>query len=182
MTFPLETDRLLIRQFRASDLASFVAYRNDPEVAKYQGWSVPYSMEQGEQFIRSMIAADPKQIGEWYQAAVTLKEDAEVIGDAAYFLMKNDSRQAYIGCTIARSHWGRGYGFEATSRLLDYLFENLDLHRVVAETDVENTSSIKLLEKLGFRRESRLIENVWFKGAYASEFHYALLEREWKTR
>ena len=182
MTFQLETDRLFIRQFRESDLESFVAYRNDPEVAKYQGWSVPYPLEKGQQFISSMVNADPKQIGEWFQSAVTLREDVVVIGDVAYFLMKNDSRQAYIGYTIARSYWGRGFGFEATLRLLNYLFDNLELHRVVAETDVENLASIKLLEKLGFRRESHLIENVWFKGAYASEFHYALLKREWDAR
>jgi RimJ/RimL family protein N-acetyltransferase len=45
---------------------------------------------------------------------------------------------------------------------------------------VENVASWRLLEKLGFRREAHLIENIFFKGAYGSEYHYALLEREWK--
>jgi RimJ/RimL family protein N-acetyltransferase len=63
--------------------------------------------------------------------------------------------------------------------LLDYLFNELNLHRVIAECDVENIASYRLLERLGFRREAHLIENIWFKGAWGSEFHYAILEREW---
>ena len=78
-------------------------------------------------------------------------------------------------------YWGKGYGEEASRRLLDYLFVELNLHRVVAECDVDNIASFTLLEKLGFRREAHLIENIWFKGAWASEFHYAVLEREWKN-
>jgi RimJ/RimL family protein N-acetyltransferase len=182
MSFPLETDRLFIRPFRDSDLASFLAYRDDPEVAKYQGWSVPYTLEQGQCFIDFMKNADPGQVGEWYQAAIELKDEGEMIGDVAHFLMKNDPQQAYLGYTIARSYWGRGLATEAMLRLLAYLFDELELHRVVAETDVENASSIHLLERLGFRRESHLVENVWFKGVYASEYHYALLRREWESR
>jgi RimJ/RimL family protein N-acetyltransferase len=45
MTFWLETDRLRIRRFQDSDMESFLAYRNDPEVARYQGWDVPYPRE-----------------------------------------------------------------------------------------------------------------------------------------
>jgi RimJ/RimL family protein N-acetyltransferase len=50
---------------------------------------------------------------------------------------------------------------------------------VVAECDVRNTASFSLLARLGFRREAHLIENIWFKGAWGSEFHYAMLEQEW---
>jgi [ribosomal protein S5]-alanine N-acetyltransferase len=63
--------------------------------------------------------------------------------------------------------------------LLDYLFGDLNLHRVVAITDAENRAAARLLEKLGLRREGVFVENVWFKGAWGSEFLYALLRREW---
>jgi RimJ/RimL family protein N-acetyltransferase len=182
LSFLLETDRLFIRPFRDSDLTSFVAYRGDAEVARHQGWSTPYTLEQGQDFIDSMKNTDPKQVGEWHQAAVELKASGEMVGDVAHFIMINDPRQAYLGYTVARPYWRRGFATEATLRLLAYLFVELDLHRVVAETDVENVSSIHLLERLGFRCEAHLVENVWFKGAYASEYHYALLRREWDTR
>ena len=94
--------------------------------------------------------------------------------------MASDTRQAYIGFTLSVIHWRKGYAEEACRRLLDYLFGELNLHRVIAECDVENTASYRLLERLGFRREAHLIENIWFKGSWGSEFHYGLLEREWK--
>jgi RimJ/RimL family protein N-acetyltransferase len=94
--------------------------------------------------------------------------------------MNSDNRQAYIGITLARKSWGEGYGEEACRRLMDHLFSELLLHRVVAECDVENTASYTLLERLGFRREAHLIENIWFKGVWGSEYHYAMLDREWK--
>ena len=182
MTFCLETERLLIRQFQDSDLASFLAYRNDPDVARYQGWNVPYPRDRGIEFLEFMTTAFPAVQGEWFQAALELKTQHEMIGDVGFVIRKDDSRQAYVGYSLARAHWGRGYAYEAMSRLLSYLFDELNLHRVVAECDVENTASRKLLEKLGFRREAHLIENILFKGTYGSEYHYAILGREWKER
>jgi len=182
MTFCLETERLLIRQFQDSDLEPFLAYRNDPDVARYQGWSIPYPRRRGIEFLDFMITAFPAVQAEWFQAALELKSTGEMIGDVGFIVKKDDGRQAYVGYSLARAHWRSGYAYEAVARLLVYLFDELNLRRVVAECDVENTASWKLLEKLGFRREAHLIENILFKGAYGSEFHYAILEREWRER
>lgn len=180
MTFCLETERLLLRQFRGSDLEAFLAYRNDPNVARYQGWNIPYPRQKGKEFIQFMTSAFPAVQGEWFQAALELKSTNEMVGDVGFVVQNDDGRQAYIGYSLARAHWGNGYAHEAVSRILAYLFDELTLHRVVAECDVENAPSWKLLEKLGFRRESHLVENIFFKGAYGSEYHYAMLGREWK--
>ncbi len=189
MPLPLATPRLLLRQFRDSDLEAFLAYRNDPEVARYQGWNVPYACESALEFIAEMKAKQPAP-GEWLQLALELRssplslgervEGEGLIGDVAFHLMKSDPRQAYLGYSLARAHWGQGYASEAVHALLDYLFGELNLHRVVAECDVENTASQKLLERLGFRREAHLVENIFFKGQYGSEYHYAILQREWR--
>lgn len=181
MTFLLETMRLILRQFKESDLGVFLAYRNDPEVAKYQGWNVPYLRREAVEFVHEMMIADPEQ-GKWFQVAVELKSIQVMIGDVAFFIKKEDERQALIGYTLARSFWGYGYAFEAVSGLLGYLFSELHLHRVVAECDVENKASWHLLEKLGFRREAYLVENIFFNGAYGSEYHYAMLGREWQEQ
>ncbi len=85
-----------------------------------------------------------------------------------------------MGYSLGRPYWRQGYALEAVGRLLKYLFDERGLHRVLAECDVDNVASWKLLEKLGFRREAYLIENIFFKGKYGSEYHYALLAREWR--
>jgi RimJ/RimL family protein N-acetyltransferase len=163
-------------------LDTFLAYRNDSEVAQYQGWDVPYPREKGSQFIDLMRVAGPTSQGEWYQVAVELKSTAELIGDVAFCTMVYDEMQALMGYSLARQYWHHGYAFEAVERMLHYLFDERCLHRVIAECDVDNVASWKLLEKLGFRREAHLVENIFFKGKYGSEYHYALLGREWRER
>jgi RimJ/RimL family protein N-acetyltransferase len=181
MTFHLETERLILRQFREPDLEMFLSYRNDPDVAKYQGWSIPYPREKGIEFVQKMSVAIPGQ-SKWLQIAIELKSTHQMIGDVAFFIKREDERQAMIGYSLARPSWGNGYASEAISGLLAYLFDELDLNRVVAECDEENVASWRLLERLGFRREAHLIENLFFKGAYCNEYHYAMLGREWKER
>jgi RimJ/RimL family protein N-acetyltransferase len=181
MPFPLETSRLLIRSFSDRDLEEFLAYRSDLQVAQYQGWDLPYELNTARAFVDEMKNARPGTPGKWFQAAIEMKISGKLLGDCAFHLMVDDPMQAFIGITLARSSWGNGYGLEACRRLLDYLFGELHLHRVVAECDVENIASFTLLERLGFRREAHLVENIWFKGAWGSEFHYAMLEREWKS-
>lgn len=179
MSIVLETPRLIIRPFRDSDFESFLAYRNDPDVARYQGWNVPYPRESALEFIAEMKI---RQFipGEWLQLALELRETGETIGDVAIHCMKSDPRQAYLGYSLAHTHWGQGYASETIRAVLNLLFGELNLHRVVAECDVENAASWRLLERIGFRREAHLLENIFFKGAYGSEYHYAILQREWK--
>jgi RimJ/RimL family protein N-acetyltransferase len=180
MSFMLESDRLCIRRFQDSDFDPFWKYRNDPEVARYQGWELPYSREKAQEFIVEMKVKRLSMQGEWFQAAVEDKISGEMLGDVAFYLKKGEP-QAYIGYTIARPHWRKGYGLEATHCLLVYLFGELDLHRVIAVTDVENIASSRMLERMGFRREAHFIENLIFKGAWASEYYYAMLKREWES-
>ena len=80
---------------------------------------------------------------------------------------RSNPRQAYLGYTLARSAWGQGYASEAARKLLDYLFRVLDLHRVIADCDVDNAASIRLLERLGFRREAHYLESFWFESEAA---------------
>lgn len=178
----LNTQRLIIRNFKDSDLESFLAYRNDPEVAKYQGWGTPYPREKGLRFLEEMKQLETPKVGQWLQVAIELKETGEMIGDLGIRVKKEDPRQVIVGFTIASTHWRKGYTFEAMTCLLEYLFKELNMHRVSADCDVENIASYRILEKLGFRREAHFVESYLTDGVYASEYHYGLLQREWHAR
>ncbi len=167
----LHTQRLLIRNFTPSDLEAFLAYRNDSEVAKYQSWSVPYSREKAEALIREMQDVHAPKVNDWLQLAIELKTTGELIGDVAFVIKADDIRQAVIGFTIASAHQKQGYITEAATALLDYLFEDLDMHRVIADCDTENIGSWKTLEKLGFRREAHFVESLLIGDEYTSEYH-----------
>jgi RimJ/RimL family protein N-acetyltransferase len=176
----LETERLILRRCVDSDLVQFLAYRNDPEVARYQAWE-SYTEHEASAMIEELKSLQPGTPGEWFQFAIELKETAALIGDCA-LTVEQDGRQAEIGFTLSREHQGKGYAQEAVSCLLDYAFGDVGLHRVVAITDRENDPSIALLERLGMRREGCFVQNAWFKGKWASEYLYAVLEDEWLRR
>lgn len=182
MTLFLHTKRLILRNFDLTDLDAFLAYRNDPEVGKYQGWTIPYPREKGEEFIRDVMDIHAPKQGSWMQIAVALKETNELIGDIGCILRNEDACQAIIGYRIASPHWHKGYAFEAVQGWLDFLFEDLGIHRVIADCDTENVASYKLLEKLGFRREAHFIESYLENGIYTNEYHYGMLQREWRAK
>ena len=182
MPFFLETERLLIRSFQPSDLESVFAYRNDPNVARYQGWDIPYPREKALQWVTNPDVIVPTEPGGRFKAALELKSTGEMIGDIGFMLNKHDARQAECGYSLSQTHWHQGYAAEAVKRLLSYLFDDLNLHRVTAVMDVDNLASWRLADRLGFRREAHFVENILFKGSYASEYHYAVLRREWKEQ
>jgi RimJ/RimL family protein N-acetyltransferase len=173
----LESERLILRRFADSDLAPFLAYRNDPEVARYQAWD-SCTEHEASAMIEELKSLQPGTPGEWFQFAIELKETSTLIGDCA-LKVEQDGRQAEIGFTLSCEHQGKGYALEAVSRLLDYAFSDLGLHRVVAITDRENEPACTLLERLGMRREGCFVQNAWLKGRWTSEYLYAMLEDEW---
>ena len=173
----LESERLILRRFADSDLVPFLAYRNDPEVARYQAWESCTERE-ATAMIEELKCLQPGTPGEWFQFAIELKETGALIGDCA-LKVEQDGRQAEIGFTLSREHQGEGYASEAVSRLLDYAFGDLGLHRVVAITDRENKPSWALLKRLGMRREGCFVQNSWFKGRWTNEYLYAVLDEEW---
>jgi len=172
----LESQRLRLRRFVEADLAPFLAYLNDPLVARYQSWET-YTEEQARDVIQKQQHLDPGIPGQWFTFAVELKAPGVLIGHVA--LNMKDQQQAEIGFTFARAHQGQGLAFEAVTCVLNYVFTRLELHRVIAIADCENERSVALLSRLGMRREGHFIQNIWFKGKWGDEYLYAVLREEW---
>ena len=177
----IETERLVLRRLADEDLGHFLDYLNDPVVARYQSWE-SYTEEQAREVIGRQRGLEPGTPGRWFTFAAESKEAGHLIGHVALSVKADDHRQAELGFTFARGHQGRGLAREAAESVLDYAFGVLGLHRVVAITDCENGRSAALLGRLGMRREGHFVENVWFKGAWGSEYLYAVLRREWLSR
>lgn len=174
----METGRLVLRRLADGDLGAFMDYLNDPEVARYQSWE-SYTEGQAREAIERQKGLEPGTPGQWFTFAAELKETGLLVGHVALSVKADEPRQAEVGFTFARGHQGRGLAREAAEGVLDYAFGVLGLHRVVAVTDCENVRSVALLERLGMRREGHFVENIWFKGAWGSEYQYAVLRREW---
>jgi len=178
-SLPLETPRLILRRLAPADAPALSAYRSDPEVARYQGWQAPYSLEQAHELIAEMQSITPGEPGCWLQIAFALKTTGELIGDCAFKRLIGDPRQAELGITLAQAYQGQGYAAEGLTCLINHLFDTFNLHRLCANIDPQNAASANLLRRLGFRHEATHIESLWLNGAYMDEAWYAILRREW---
>lgn len=174
----LETARLRLRRFIEADMPAFLAYRNDPEVARYQSWESMTERE-ARAYITDQVEVQPGEPGAWFQFAIALKDTDALVGDCALHVSEDDPRLGEIGYTLAREQQGHGYATEAIHTLLAYAFETLALHRVSATADCRNTPSYRLLERIGMRREAQFIQHAWYKGEWCDEYLYAMLRSEW---
>jgi RimJ/RimL family protein N-acetyltransferase len=177
----LETTRLRLRHFKEADLPTFMGYRNDPDVARYQSWEGISEIE-AHRFIQEQKDIRPGIPDQGFQIAIELKTTGVLIGDCYFMIHELDDRQAEIGFTLSREYQGKGYATEAVSCFLNYAFLTFDLHRMIAITDCENIASVALLERLGMRREGHFLQNIWFKGKWGDEYLYAILKEEWQNK
>ena len=176
------TGRLRLRPFEAADLPSFVRYRSHPEVARYQSWDTTYSIADAEEFLASQVGLELGAPGEWVQLAALDRRTGDLCGDCAVRVVADQPATAEVGITFAPDHQGTGLATEALAAVVDTLFEQHGLHRVFAQTDDRNLAVHRLLERLGFRSEARLVEADWFKGEWTTLRVFAVLRREWAAR
>ena len=175
---PLVTPRLRLRLLESADAPALSAYRSDPEVARYQSWSTPFSAEQAQALIQEMQARDLGDEG-WTQIAVADLATNTLLGDIGF--RHFEPSHSELGFTLATQQQGKGIMREALETLLGFTFSSLSLHRVIANTDARNTASQGLLTRLGFRLEGVLVESWCEDGAWFDEHLYGLLRREWKA-
>jgi RimJ/RimL family protein N-acetyltransferase len=176
----LDTERLTIRRFQSDDLDSFVAYRADPDVARFQSWE-NFTRADGAAFIAEMLRQHPDTPGEWFQFAIELKSTGKMIGDCALHVFADRRTEAEIGFSLASAYQGNGYAREALAGLLDYAFSVLKKSGIEALTDARNAKSIAVLERLGFMRDAAMREPVEYKGEICSEFLYLLTRDSWRA-
>ena len=176
---PLESPRLVLRPFVPGDVPALAAYRNRPEVSRFQSWE-SFGVEEAAALVRS--ATETPTPGIWFQIAFALRESGALVGDCGLKLHESEPRHGMVGITLSPEYQHRGLAAEGLSCLFDHLFTKTEVRRIVADTDPENVPSWKLLERLGMRREGHLVENLWFKGRWADSYLYAILREEWGDR
>jgi RimJ/RimL family protein N-acetyltransferase len=167
---PRCTERVTLRRLHADDLPAFQAYRLDPLVGQYQGWS-PMSDDEALSFLNDMNAAAALTPGEWFQIGIADRRSNTVIGDIG-LCVAGDRQEAEIGFTLGRSHQGQGLAGEAVREAIELVFAATDVQRVLAVTDARNDRARKLVSALGMTR-IRSQETI-FRGETITEHTFAL--------
>src|SRR5436305_1007932 len=169
--------RVLLRWLTEDDVDALFSIFSDPEVMRY--WStLPMTDQREARELLEHVHESFRRQTLW-QWGVARRDDDLVIGTCTLLHFEADNRRGEIGYALGREHWGQGYMGEALEALLGFAFGELDLHRLEADVDPRNSSSIRSLERLGFQREGYLRER-WLVGGEAQDaLFFGLLRREW---
>ena len=164
---------MTLRRLRESDLTAFQAYRQDPEVGRWQGW-VPQPDAQARAFLAEMAAVPLFQPGCWTQLAIADAATDALLGDLGVHLSA-DGREAEFGFSLARAAQRRGVATAAVREGIAMVFAQTAAERIHAQTDARNTACIRLLERLGATRLAEIATG--FRGEPCVEFRYELARR-----
>jgi ribosomal-protein-alanine N-acetyltransferase len=171
-------ERITLRDFEPDDLDPSMAIVGDDAVTRMLSFDSRSRDEQAARLADDIARARGDPRPDYYLAIVTQDAD-RLIGFVRLGLLTH--RGGELGYALRKDHWGRGYGTEAASLMLDFAFSTTGLHRVQAATGPDNEPSRALLERLGFRREGRMRDHVFTNGAWRDSLLYALLEHEWRS-
>ena len=150
----LETERLILRKFSKSDAISVFEFTSDPKVTQYLTWNNHQSIEETFEFIK--IVHNSYATGQPAPWAIESKALKKVIGSIGIVEMNTFFRRAEIGFLLNRKFWRKGYSYEAILKVIEFCFQETDIHRVEATCEVPNTSSANILQKAGMRYEGIL--------------------------
>ena len=180
-TLPTITaDRIALRPLDEGDVRALFAIFSEPDVMRY--WSSPPLEDISEASTLLAHIQDGFRRRALFQWGVARRAGARVLGTWTRFHPDLDNRRAELGYALGREHWGKGYMGEALTVLLNYSFGELNLHRLEADVDPRNASSIRTLERLGFRQEGYLRERWLVGGGIQDSLFYGLLGSEWRAK
>jgi [ribosomal protein S5]-alanine N-acetyltransferase len=172
---PIETPRLILRAFAATDGPAVHRYMSDPVVTK---WLPEGRLDEAQArgFAHKHAGPDATAL------AVVERVSGALVGHMVFhpwFV----ARTQEIGWVMSRERQGVGYATEAARALLDHAFGALGCHRVIATCQPENPASWRVMEKLGMRREAHFRRALLQPdGAWWDEYFYALLADEYASR
>jgi RimJ/RimL family protein N-acetyltransferase len=179
---PIETERLRLRANTPADLDNLHGLFGREDVSRYLMWE-PMSREAAIKLLERRVAQSAMQAeGEAIALVVEDRATAGFLGEVILMWKSEESRQGEIGWALHPDAHGKGYATEAAREMLRMGFDGLGLHRIAAECDPRNDASIRVMERLGMRREAHHVDNLWLKGEWVGSVIYAILADEWRRQ
>ena len=178
-TFPdLETSRLRLRKPALEDAADIFEFRSDPAVMQFIPRPIAKNLDDVIDLLK--VLDDSLEKNERINWAIEWKDTGKVLGMIGYVNILEPHSRAEVGYALNRIWHRQGIITEALQAVVDFGFQNMALHSILAVIDAENIASGNLLERFGFRKEAHFMEDFFHDGHYRNSVHYGILQSEWK--
>lgn len=166
----LITPRAVVRPAEASDLEAMHAILSNPQAMEF--WSTPPHRErdQTRAWMADMLEPGPDR------ADFVVEFDGRVVGKVGFW------RLPEVGYILDPGVWGRGLATEALGAVIQSVLTERPELELTADVDPRNAASIRLLERLGFRRTSAAEQTFEIDGVWVDSLYFALTKRDWPGR
>lgn len=166
----------VMRPWRKDDLGSLVENANSRAIWLNMRdlFPYPYREEDGRRWLEYVAGLDPV-------THFAIQCDGVAVGGVGVMPGKDVERiSGEVGYWVGEAHWGKGLATAALRELITYAFTVLQLRRVFAVPFARNTASLRVLEKVGLRREGLLVDSAVKNGQLESQAVYAVTRPEWE--
>ena len=171
----VRSERLVVNRFDDSDVAALAAHRDDSALVRFQGWTLPYT----EEHAAALIGRANVALLEGVQLAVRL-HDGTLVGDLMVSPAPGVAHVMELGITVGSLYQSRGYATEALRAMIAHLFTLESVHKAMAYVAATNEPSLRVFDRLGFRREGLLRESYRLHdGTLIDEVLFGLTRTEW---
>lgn len=174
------TNRLILREPKLADVEDVFEFCSDPASCKYVDWNPHKSKwETGDYiiYLKRQIAQGNTSSYTWF---AELKEKRKIIATVSLVELDSSGRIATVGYTFSSEYQHMGYATEALIGLIGYLFNERGVERVQAKVIPDNLPSIRLLERVGMKREALLRRGVFCKTACVDVYIYSVFRKEFE--
>ena len=163
--------------YNMEHLELYVKWVNDLKVRLYSRNMIPKTVEEYKKRIESSNERYPTDIG----FEIFHKKDKKPIGTCGIFRINWIDRKAFVGLSIGEpDYWGQNLATEATSLIVKYAFEELNLRKLMAHINAPNIGSWRCAEKNGFIRIGILEKDTYVNGEYIDTYIYSLAREKWR--
>lgn len=176
----IETERLILRRFEyADDEAMLKNWVADEKIQSLYSEPVYSTKAEVKGLLDKYIGSYERE--DYYRWAVIEKASGECIGQIAYFLVDSKNHFAEIEYCIGSAFQCKGYATEATKAVIDYGFNEINLHKVQICTKTINAPSKRVIEKCGFTYEGTLRDYFCMNGEYVGRLYFSILRSEYEA-
>jgi ribosomal-protein-alanine N-acetyltransferase len=178
----LETERLILRDYREDDFDEYFRLKTDEKTMYYLQDIQLFSKEEADEDFQ-MVLEDMKKLDrKFYFLHMELKESHEQVGSVGYTVTDNTpaGKLVHAGYFTYPKFWGNGYTTEALKKVLEFAFTEHDVYRVTTGCLTENVGSERVMQKCGLIKEAEHVDYEWHDGKMKTRLEYRLLKQEWE--
>jgi len=176
----LNTDRLVLRRMSKRDASDMYEYSHLDKVTEYLLWHSHGDLDHTKRYL-SLLEKDYR-MGNFYDWGVTLKDTGKLIGTCGFTSIDTQNLCGEVGYVFNPDFWGMGLASEAVSRVMEYGFAELRLHRIEAKYIIGNDKSRAVMERCGMSFEGVRRSSMLVKGSFRDIGVCSILSSEFYGR